>query len=483
MVQVIEGEAAAPGLGSVAQYESYNLPIAELGRRLRNGGMSSVDLTEAALDYVEAMNPDLHPFITVTRDQARADAVRADRELSNGIDRGPLHGIPYGLKDIYDTAGILTTCHSRLKIDHVPPRDSAVYERLRQGGAVLLGKLSTHEFATGGPSLDVPFPPALNPWNRQHFTGGSSSGTAVAIAGGFLRTAMGSDTGGSIRGPAHYCGVVGLKPTYGVISRRGIFPLAPSLDHAGPISRSISDAALTLQVVAGFDPDDPGSAKIEIPDYSRFIGQGIEKRRIAFPRHFHSSYPNVTTDVVKALDSAAEILARLGAQVQDVSLPDYDVFEAAGRVILQAEAHAIHESSLRERPGDYARYTYLRLMSGAALSAADYIQANRVRRSLTKVMNEELLSRFDVVLCAAALEQAPDIRTFTPRRPPRQQLRTMPFNLTGNPAVVLPGGFSADNLPVGIQMVGRMFDEPVLLGVAAAFEAATDWHLRRPPLS
>jgi len=460
----------------------HDRPIAELGRRLREGSLTSAALTEAALGHADAHNPALHAFITVTHDRARTDAARADAELQAGIDRGPLHGIPYGLKDIYDTAGILTTCHSRFRLDHVPAQDSAVEHRLREGGAVLLGKLSTHEFATGGPSLDVAFPPALNPWNRQHFTGGSSSGSAVAIAGGFLRTAMGSDTGGSIRGPAHYCGVVGLKPTYGLVSRRGIFPLAFSLDHAGPMTRSVSDAALTLQVIAGHDPLDPGSVAVAIPDYSSQIGQGITGRRIAFPRGFHRADPAAAPEVVSALEEAALRLEELGAIVEDVALPDYDIFEAAGRVILQAEAHAIHELTLRTRPGEYARYTYLRLMSGAALTAADYVQANRVRRAFSRLLNTDLLSRYDAMLCAAGLEPAPDIASFSPRRPPRQRLRTMPFNLSGNPAIVLPGGFSSDGLPIGIQFVGRLFDEATLLGIAEAYEAATGWHLRRPVL-
>ena len=223
----------------------HELSIAEAGRALRAGTLSSVALTQHALARIAALDPLLHSFVLVTRERALADAERADRELSAGIDKGPMHGIPYGMKDIYNTAGIRTTCHSKLLIDHVPSEDSVVEAKLRAGGAVLLGKLATHEFAIGGPSFDLPFPPARNPWNLDHFTGGSSSGSGAAVAAGITRMAMGSDTGGSIRGPAFYCGVVGLKPTYGRVSRRGVFPLSYTLDHCGPLTWTVEDAALT----------------------------------------------------------------------------------------------------------------------------------------------------------------------------------------------------------------------------------------------
>ena len=224
---------------------------------LRAGTLHSTALTEHALARIAALDPLLHSFVLVTRERALADAERADRELTAGIDKGPMHGIPYGLKDIYDTAGIRTTCHSKLLVDNVPGEDSVVEAKLKAGGAVLLGKLATHEFAIGGPSFDLPFPPARNPWHVDHFTGGSSSGSAAAVAAGFTRVAMGSDTGGSIRGPAFYCGIVGLKPTYGRVSRRGVFPLSYTLDHCGPLTWTVEDAALSLQVIAGHDPQDP----------------------------------------------------------------------------------------------------------------------------------------------------------------------------------------------------------------------------------
>ena len=222
----------------------------------------------------------------VTRERALADAERADRELAAGIDKGPMHGIPYGLKDIYDTAGIRTTCHSKLLVDNVPREDSVVEAKLKAGGAVLLGKLATHEFAIGGPSFDLPFPPARNPWNVDHFTGGSSSGSAAAVAAGFTRMAMGSDTGGSIRGPAFYCGIVGLKPTYGRVSRRGVFPLSYTLDHCGPLTWTVEDAALAMQVIAGHDPQDPASADVPVGDFTQELGRDLAGLRLAYPRSF-----------------------------------------------------------------------------------------------------------------------------------------------------------------------------------------------------
>ena len=239
----------------------HELSIAEAGRQLRAGTLSSTILTQHALSRIASLDPLLHAFVLVTRERALADAARADREIKSGIDKGPMHGIPYALKDIYATAGIRTTCHSKLLIDNVPAEDCVVEAKFRAGGAVLLGKLATHEFALGGPSFDLPFPPARNPWNLDHFTGGSSSGSGAAVAAGLVRVAMGSDTGGSIRGPAFYCGTVGLKPTYGLVSRRGVFPLSYTLDHCGPLSWTVEDAALTMQVIAGYDPLDPGQRR------------------------------------------------------------------------------------------------------------------------------------------------------------------------------------------------------------------------------
>ena len=264
----------------------HDYSIAEAGALLRSGAITSTALTEHALDRIKSIDPLISSFITVTPESALADAAAADADFAQGIDKGPMQGIPHALKDIYATAGIRTTCHSKLLIDNVPTEDSVVAAKFKMQGAVLLGKLATHEFALGGPSFDLPFPPARNPWNPDHIPGGSSSGSGAAVAAGLVRMAMGSDTGGSIRGPAGYCGTIGLKPTYGLVSRRGVFPLSYTLDHCGPLSWTVEDSAIAMEVIAGFDPFDPASADVPVPDFRSKLKQGIEGKRLGLPRHW-----------------------------------------------------------------------------------------------------------------------------------------------------------------------------------------------------
>jgi aspartyl-tRNA(Asn)/glutamyl-tRNA(Gln) amidotransferase subunit A len=278
--------------------DTQDLSIADMGRMLRAGSVTAEALAHDALARVAARDGTLNAFVLVTEERALADARRADDELKSGRDRGPFHGIPYALKDIYDTAGLRTTCHSKLRVEHVPNQDSVVAAKLKDAGGVMLGKLATHEFALGGPSFDLPFPPARNPWNTEHITGGSSSGSAAAIASGIVRMAMGSDTGGSIRGPAAYCGTVGIKATYGRVSRRGVFPLSYTLDHCGPLSRSIEDSAITLQIIAGHDPEDPASADVPVADYVGGLEGGVSGLRIGIPRAFFLNAQLVTPEVI-----------------------------------------------------------------------------------------------------------------------------------------------------------------------------------------
>ncbi|HJU30709.1 MAG TPA: amidase [Hyphomicrobiaceae bacterium] len=460
----------------------HELSIAEAGRRLRSGALSSMALTQHSLARIAALDGRLHSFVLLTKERALADAERADRELRSGIDKGPMHGIPYALKDIYGTAGIRTTCHSKLLIDNVPNDDSAVEARFKAGGAVLLGKLATHEFALGGPSFDLPFPPARNPWHLDHFTGGSSSGSGAAVASGLVRTAMGSDTGGSIRGPAFYCGTVGLKPTYGRVSRRGVFPLSYTLDHCGPLTWTVEDAALTMQVIAGHDPLDPASADLPVPDFASDLGRDLSGLKLAYPRAFFATQEDLTPEVLASLDAAVGVLGNLGAKVEEIVLPDFELFNACGRVILTAEAYAIHENDLLTRPLDYARYTYQRMILGAGLSAADLTQALRLRRELSEVVNTGVLGNFDAIVTANGLSPAPRIDAFPADVPVKMTLQTMPFNVTGNPTLAVPTGFSKSGLPLGMQIVGRAFDEPTVLRIGAAYEAAAQWISRRPPL-
>jgi aspartyl-tRNA(Asn)/glutamyl-tRNA(Gln) amidotransferase subunit A len=460
----------------------HELPIAEAGRMLRAGKITSVALAEDALQRIATLDPLLHAFALVTGERAMEDAERADEELAEGIDRGPLHGIPYALKDIYDTAGIRTTCHSHLFVDNVPAADCEVAARLAKGGGVLIGKTGTFEFAIGGPSFDLPFPPARNPWKPDHFTGGSSSGSGAAVAAGFVRMAMGSDTGGSIRGPAALCGTIGLKPTYGRVSRRGVFPLSYTLDHCGPLTWTVEDAALTMQVIAGYDPLDPASADVPVPDFAAQIGRDLTGLRIGYARSLFTDSPDLAPETLSAIDAAAEAVAGLGATVEEVQLPSYALFEACGRVILLSEAYAIHEQDLKTRPFAYGRYAYQRIVPGATLTAADLVQAFRLRRELSEIVNGKVLKSYDAIITATGLATAARFDSFGRDVTPWRGMHTIPFNVTGNPALALPIGFGANGLPLGMQIVGRAFDEPTTLRIGAAYEAATRWYESRPGL-
>lgn len=458
----------------------HELSIAEAGAALRAGTVTSAALTRDALARIDAIDPAINSFITVTRARALADAEAADAAFAAGVDAGPMQGVPYALKDIYDTAGILTTCHSKLKVNDVPAEDSVVAASLKAGGGVLLGKLSTHEFALGGPSFDLPFPPARNPWNPDHIPGGSSSGSGAAVAAGLCRMAMGSDTGGSIRGPAAYCGTVGLKPTYGLVSRRGVFPLSYTLDHCGPLSWTVEDTAITMEVITGHDPLDPASADVPKPDFRRGLDWGVHGMRIAMPRHFFAKAEGVSQEVVDAIDNAASLLARAGAIVDEVTLPDYELFNAVGRVIMFTEAFSIHEKDYRERPLDFGRLTFTRMILGAVTSGADFTQAMRLRRELAVAVNHKVLKQYDAILCASALAPAAGFDEVSDGFPANWPIQTMPFNVTGNPAMSMPSGFSRSGLPLSVQLVGRPFDEPTVLRIGAALEKMLGLTALRP---
>lgn len=457
-----------------------DLSIVEVGAMLRSGAVTARALAEDALARIGALDGQLNSFITVTQDRALADADAADADFAKGVDKGPMHGIPYALKDIYDTGGIRTTCHSKLLQDNIPATDCVVAEKLSTGGGVLLGKTATHEFAFGGPSFDLPFPPARNPWNLDHIPGGSSSGSGAAVAAGFVRMAMGSDTGGSIRGPAAYCGTIGLKPTYGLVSRRGVFPLSFTLDHAGPLSRTVEDSAVTMQVIAGFDPLDPASADPGPIDFLTGLNDGIEGMKFAFPRHFFEGVAGLSDEVVAALDAAVTQLVALGATVDVVTLPDYDLFNAAGRVIILSEAYAIHEANMKSRPLDYGRFTHARMAVGGLLSAADLMQALRVRRKLSIAVNNTVLGKYDAIIAASTLAPAGRFADIDPEVPPAWPIQTMPFNVTGNPAMSIPVGFSTQGLPLSMQIVGKPFDDATVLRIGKAYETAAGLTSLRP---
>ncbi|MGO8914731.1 MAG: amidase, partial [Stellaceae bacterium] len=376
-------------------------------------------------------------------------------------------------------AGIPTTGHSKLCQDYVPAADAHLVSRLKAGGAVLMGKLATWEFALGGPSWDLPWPPARNPWNPDHFPGGSSSGSGVGLAAGFFPAALGSDTGGSIRNPASQCGITGMKPTYGRVSRRGVLPLAFSLDHVGPMTRTVRDNALMLQIIAGHDPDDPASADEPVPDYAQTLGQGVKGLRIGVIRHFYTTDMAGDGEMVAAIEAAVRLLAEHGAEIREISLPPLQDFAACGQIILAAESYAAHQRWLQQRPEDYGARGRERLLAGASLSAADYLQAVRWRLALRDAAAAAFRD-IDLAVTASSLDPACRIDDDAALAAIFWRQARMPFNVTGQPALVIPAGFASSGLPLSLQLVGRPFAEPLLYRVAAAYEGMTRWTERHP---
>jgi len=465
------------------------LSAAEAGRAIAGGSLSPVALTEAYLDRIAALDGELHSYVLVLRDEALNAAQRAEREIRDGRVRGPLHGVPIGLKDIYKTRGIRTTAGSRVYLDHVPDEDAESWVRLREAGMILLGKQETHEFAIGGPDFTLPFPPARNPWNPAHYPAGSSSGTAAAVGAHLCAAGMGSDTGGSIRGPAAFCGLIGLKPTYGRVSRRGVFPLSYTLDHCGPLTRTVEDCALMLQALAAYDPLDPASADMPVPDYRAALASRLDGMTIGVIRHLHErdavagfgpeSAPSPT--YVETFDAACRTLETLGARLVDIRVSPLLDFADANRVIMMAEAYALHESDFRERPELFGRHMFARIGLGAFLSAADYIEAVRTRRELCREM-AEALAGIDAIVSANTTGPAPRIDAVGTYATFDRASYTAPYNITGLPAMSVPIGFE-NGLPLAFQIAGKPFDEAAVLRAGYAFEQESDFRLSRPPIS
>ena len=453
----------------------------EAARAIAARELSPVELMTALLERIGRLDPKLNVFIRLDRDAARDAAKAAEAEIVGGRVRGPLHGVPVGIKDIIAVAGLPTTCHSKILADNIAVADAVCVSRLRGAGAIVLGKLSTHEFAIGGPSFDLPWPPARNPWNPDHHPGGSSSGSGAGVAAGLFPMALGSDTGGSVRNPASACGIVGLKPTYGLVSRRGVFPLSFTLDHVGPLTRTVADNALMLDVIAGYDPLDPGSAAAPAGHYASGLERGVRGLRIGFIRHFHETDTPADPEVGAALEHVAGTLHRLGAEIRNVRVPSLEEFAAVNRVILQSEAWTIHGPWLRERPGDYGQLARRRLMAGAFVGAGDYVQASRRRLQMIEAV-EDALRDVDVLLCASAMDppcridKADEIARTYPR-----QART-PFNVTGHPALAMMAGISTGGLPLSVQFVGRCFAEATLFRVAREWERAAGTGEKHPPV-
>lgn len=458
------------------------LTISEASALLRDRKLSPVEYTEALLKRADAHDGLLNVYIRRMDDVALDAARRAEAEIARGEWKGPMHGIPFGLKDIVDVEGVPTTAHSKILADNVAKSDAEVTRRLREAGGVLTGKLATHEFALGGPSFDLPWPPARNPWNRDHHPGGSSSGSGAGVAAGFFPAAIGTDTGGSVRNPASCNGIVGMKATYGRVSRAGVIPLAFSLDHVGPMTRTVEDNAIMLNVIAGHDPADPGSARAEKPDFTAGLEKGVKGLRIGIIRHFYTRDLEADPEMAQAIEDAASLLAREGAEIREVKVAPLQDFATCNRIILMSEAYAIHEKWLQERPRDYGALCRERIAAGAFYRAVDYIKALRWRGVLVRQFNEAMAD-LDVVITASSMEPPAPIEHAeeVERTYPRQA--RAPFNLTGSPAMAVPTGFSSAGMPLSMQIVGKPFDEAMVYRVGRAYERATNWTSRHPTLA
>ena len=453
-----------PGLADAGA--ALDLSFIEQGRMLRDGRLTSVALVQAHLDRIEQRDSAYLSFYVVTGERALADAARADAELAAGQDRGPLHGIPIGIKDLIDVAGLPTTADAPGRADAIATADAAVVERLRVGGAVLIGKLATYEWGTVGPDKSGLFPPARNPWSLDHITGGSSSGSAVAVAGGLLRTTLGTDTGGSLRGPAFYCGVVGLKPTFGVVPTNGVLPMSSSMDHVGPISATVAEAAMTLDVIAGH-----GGAVAR-------LGQSVAGLRIGYARDWFANDKQTMPAVLAAMDAAMSTLSQLGAVIEEVDLPDYYAIEVAAAAILHKESFDYHAEQLRDHPEAYGRRAFLSLAAGLAVTD-DELSAARRAGNIFRAEVDQLLARCDALITVGALTTALLAAPFE-KEAVWTPMRTIGFNVSGHPVLALPVGFHA-GLPIGMQIIGRHHDEARIVQIGDAFERTTDHSVRRPP--
>ncbi len=452
--------------------------IADAARQFAAHTLSPVELAQHLLGRIAREDAALNSFIQVTPDRALADAKAAEARIMRGEARSPLDGIPIAHKDIYGTAGIATTAHSKLLQGWVPSEDATTVRKLADAGTVMLGKLATHEFAFGGPSFDLPWPPARNPWNTDHFTSGSSSGTGAAVAAGLILGGTGSDTGGSIRGPAALCGIAGVKPTYGLCSRLGILPLSFSLDHAGPMAWTVEDCALLLQAMAGHDPQDPASADRPAPDFTAGLGGGVKGLRIGVVRNWHEGDRPVTPAVQAGIDGAVEVWRGQGAEIRDITLPSLQEFQAATFVILVSEAFTLHEPWMQERFNDYGALLRDRMAFGGLFAATDYVQALRRRRELcaaTTAASRDV----DLLVTAGAPAEAPRIDDMPKWDNLARPSFTNPFNLTGWPAMCVCSGFGAGGLPVAVQVAAKPFQEAVLFRAAHAFEQATGFRASR----
>jgi aspartyl-tRNA(Asn)/glutamyl-tRNA(Gln) amidotransferase subunit A len=462
--------------------------MAELARLIRAREVSPVEVVQAHLDRIASLDGTLRAYITVVGDAALAAARAAEAALTSGEAPGPLHGVPVGLKDLYCTRGTRTTAGSKILADWVPEEDATVVSRLVGAGAIVLGKLNMHEFAYGPEGVNPHYGSPWNPWDAatHRIAGGSSSGSGAAVATGLCAGALGSDTGGSIRIPASLCGISGLKPTYGRVSRAGVLPLAWSLDHVGPMARTAADCALMLGAMAGYDPRDPTTSVLPVPDYMAALTGAVKGVRIGLLGPFFME--SAGDEQRRAIEQAVKTLEGLGAAVREASLDRAGLAAGASTAVIAVEAYAYHEPWIKTRAPEYGPDVRERLRLGAFITGAEYVNGQRAR-ALLRDSVDAALAGLDVLVApttpvAATAVGASEVEIRGERQPVRGSLIrfTRPFNASGHPAASIPCGFTGDGLPIGLQIVGRPFDEATVLRVADAFQRATDWHARRPPL-
>jgi len=455
------------------------LTIAAAADLLARREISAVELTEAHLKRIAAYDARLDSFITVTADHALAQARAADDELARGVRRSPLHGIPIALKDLYDTAGIRTTAGSLFFADRVPDADARAVSLLYQAGAILLGKLNMHEWALGVTNVNPHYGPSRNPWDTARITGGSSGGAAAALAAGLCMGALGSDTGGSIRIPASLCGIVGFKPTFGRVSLQGVVPLSWNLDHAGPMARTVTDTALLLQAIAGYDPDDPVSAAVPVDDLLANIDAGVAGWRIALADDAH--FGNADADVLAAVHRAVAVFEALGAHIDRIDLGRGQEAAQMNALMTTSDAAAFHRDRLHNNPEKFGADVLARMERGAMFTSTEYILARRFQSEWRRQL-ERIFERFDLLLTPTTPITAPVIEGLDAIEAARQLTRcTAPFNLAGLPALSLPCGMSAAGLPIGLHIIAAPWNEARVLRAGRAFERATPWHRQTPP--
>ena len=460
--------------------------LATLSKALAARNVSPIEVTEACLDRIDRVNRHINAFITVTPERALADARRAEREIARGVRRGPLHGVPIAIKDNITTRGIRTTCGSRILRDWIPQADATVVRRLTEAGCVLLGKANMSEFAFAAIHPDIG--PPRNPWNLDRFTGGSSSGSAAAVATSLCMGSVGTDTGASIRGPAGHCGIVGLKPTYGLVSRAGVIPLSWSLDHVGPIARTVEDAAILLDAISGYDPTDPTSVEVKSgrshKKSLRSLAREARHLRVGVLAEFLGGF--TAPEVAACVRTGIKTLERLVATVEEVALPRIDEAISAWTAICYSEASAYNQQALAQRPQDFSNVLRQRLQLGLAIPAVQYVQAQRVRLMIV-VEYAALFRRFDLLVLPSNRTEAPTILEATAPNGPLDDLRERlvhlaPFNLAGLPAASVPCGFISSGLPVGLQIVGPRFSDRLVLATAHLYEQTAEWWRARPQI-